>query len=77
MVTTPRPGRMHTINRTDLDDLYAILDGIRETGKVNMMGAAPHLMSIANEGLQGMEKHGALTTKESRDVLAAWMEDVK
>jgi hypothetical protein len=44
----------------DLGEMFSYLDGLRETGATNMLGAAPHLM--------------ATDERTARAVLTAWAE---
>lgn len=52
-----------TKTEKDLETYFAFLDIIRETGQINMFGAAPVLA----------ETYG-LTRQEARDILFKWMD---
>ncbi len=47
----------------DQEHYFVYLDCIRETGKVNMFGAAPYLQEEF-----GLSRH------EAKDIILAWME---
>jgi hypothetical protein len=46
--------------------IFSVLDAIRETGRVNMFGAAPHLRNIMGED--------EMTRRESNDWVKKYME---
>ena len=46
-----------------LEEYFAFLDSIRESGKINMFGAAPVLQEV-----YGLNK------REARDILLQWMD---
>jgi hypothetical protein len=45
------------------EEMFVYLDNIRETGKINMFGAAPYLQDAF-----GLSRH------EARDILLEWMD---
>ncbi len=45
------------------EDMFVYLDNIRETGAINMFGAAPYLQDAF-----GLSRH------EARDILLEWMD---
>jgi hypothetical protein len=51
----------------DPDECYRFLDGLRESGKINMFGAVPYLQ----------EKFPTMTRTMAKDVLLRWMETRK
>lgn len=50
-------------NSESLEQYFAFLDSIRESGKINMFGAAPVLQEVYG-----------LTRQESRKILLEWMD---
>ena len=52
-----------TKTEKDLETYFAFLDIIRETGQINMFGAAPVLQEVYG-----------LTRQESRKILLEWMD---
>ncbi len=73
MTTIPSEESIDALDRDDLEDLYSLLDGIKESGEVNMMWAAPDLSSMANE----LEVGEILGVSEARRILEAWMKDYR
>jgi hypothetical protein len=45
------------------EDIFAFLDNVRESGKINMFGAAPVLQEVFG-----------LDRREARDMLLEWMD---
>ena len=54
----------YMIERNDKDNYFLFLDMVRDSGKINMYGAAPYLAE---------EFH--ISKYEARDVLAEWMKE--
>ena len=54
----------YMIERNDKDNYFLFLDMVRDSGKINMFGAAPYLAE---------EFH--ISKYEARDVLAEWMKE--
>lgn len=50
-------------NTESMNEYFAFLDALRETGVTNMFGAAPYLVEVYD-----MDK------RKARDVLLAWMQ---
>ena len=55
---------MSSLSFTDseMKDMFDYLEGVRDTGSINMFGAAPYL-----------QNEFGITIREARDVLKAWM----
>tara|TARA_B100001287_G_C22429862_1_gene410873 strand:- start:402 stop:551 length:150 start_codon:yes stop_codon:yes gene_type:complete len=47
-----------------MEEYFEFLDDLRETGDINMFGAAPHLAAMFD-----LDKY------ESREILSAWMKE--
>lgn len=54
----------YMIERNDKESYYFYLDMLRDSGRINMYGAAPYLA-----------KEFAISKYEARDVLAEWMKE--
>jgi hypothetical protein len=50
------------MTKEQLADMFAYLDGLRESGATNMFGAGPYVKSAFG-----------LTDRDARDVLSRWM----
>jgi hypothetical protein len=64
MATTPSEGRPEEIAGVNLEEAFAFLDALRESGQVNMFGARPSL-----------QKEFSCSRHAARKVLSAWMQD--
>lgn len=54
----------YMIERNDKESYYFYLDMLRDSGRINMYGAAPYLA-----------EEFAISKYEARDVLAEWMKE--
>ena len=62
-VSPQPPTTQGSFDMTNKDEVFAFLDIIRETGSINMFGAAPSIM-----------KEFDVSKKEAKDLLMQWME---
>lgn len=62
----------------EIEACMRTLDAIRETGKVNMFGAAPILAKLHPKLIDGKtdfrKDHGIRSSKAARTMLALWMD---